>query len=353
MPLLPAAIIIEWRNIGNGSPCFIIAEAGVNHNGDLELARRLVDAAAEAGADAVKFQTFSADRLATAAAPQADYQRRNTGIEESQRAMLHRLELTAEAHRELMARCRERGILFLSSPFDEDSADFLEELGVPAFKIPSGELTNVPFLAHVARKGRPLIVSTGMATLDEVRPAVETIRQAGSPPLALLHCVSSYPAQPADVNLRAMATLREAFAVPVGFSDHTAGTDIALAAVALGANILEKHLTLDRTLPGPDHLASLEPDEWIAMVAALRRIEAALGDGRKRPAPSEADAARVARKSLVAAGDLPAGCVLRRDHLAVRRPGTGLPPGRLESVLGRRLRQALAAGAVLTEDLLE
>ena len=346
-------IAIGGRRVGPDQPCFVIAEAGVNHNGDLELARRLVDAAAEAGADAVKFQTFSADRLATAAAPQADYQRRNTGIEESQRAMLHRLELTAEAHRELMARCRERGILFLSSPFDEDSADFLEELGVPAFKIPSGELTNVPFLAHVARKGRPLIVSTGMATLDEVRPAVETIRQAGSPPLALLHCVSSYPAQPADVNLRAMATLREAFAVPVGFSDHTAGTDIALAAVALGANILEKHLTLDRTLPGPDHLASLEPDEWIAMVVALRRIEAALGDGRKRPAPSEADAARVARKSLVAAGDLPAGCVLRRDHLAIRRPGTGLPPGRLESVLGRRLRRALAAGAVLTEDLLE
>ena len=346
-------IAIGGRRVGPDQPCFVIAEAGVNHNGDLELARRLVDAAAEAGADAVKFQTFSADRLATAAAPLADYQRRNTGIEDSQRAMLHRLELTAEAHRELMARCRERGILFLSSPFDEDSADFLEELGVPAFKIPSGELTNVPFLAHVARKGRPLIVSTGMATLDEVRPAVETIRQAGSPPLALLHCVSSYPAQPADVNLRAMATLREAFAAPVGFSDHTAGTDIALAAVALGANILEKHLTLDRTLPGPDHLASLEPDEWIAMVAALRRIEAALGDGRKRPAPSEADAARVARKSLVAAGDLPAGCVLRRDHLAVRRPGTGLPPGRLESVLGRRLRQALAAGAVLTEDLLE
>lgn len=346
-------ISIGARRVGPDQPCFLIAEAGVNHNGDLELARRLVDAAAEAGADAVKFQTFSADRLATAAAPQADYQRRNTGIEESQRAMLHRLELTAEAHRELMARCRERGILFLSSPFDEDSADFLEELGVPAFKIPSGELTNVPFLAHVARKGRPLIVSTGMATLDEVRPAVETIRQAGSPPLALLHCVSSYPAQPADVNLRAMATLREAFAVPVGFSDHTAGTDIALAAVALGANILEKHLTLDRTLPGPDHLASLEPDEWIAMVVALRRIEAALGDGRKRPAPSEADAARVARKSLVAAGDLPAGCVLRRDHLAIRRPGTGLPPGRLESVLGRRLRRALAAGAVLTEDLLE
>ena len=346
-------IAIGAKRVGPGRPCFVIAEAGVNHNGDLDLARRLVDAAAAAGADAVKFQTFSADRLATAAAPQADYQRRNTGIEESQRAMLRRLELPAAAHRELMARCRERGILFLSSPFDEDSADFLEELGVPAFKIPSGELTNAPFLAHVARKGRPLIVSTGMATLEEVRAAVEVLRRAGDPPLALLHCVSSYPAAPADVNLRAMATLREAFATPVGFSDHTAGTEIALAAVALGASILEKHLTLDRTLPGPDHRASLQPDEWTAMVAALRRIEAALGDGRKRPAPSEEDAARVARKSLVAACDLPAGGVLRREHLAVRRPGTGLPPGRLESVLGRRLRRPLAAGAVLTEDVLE
>ena len=346
-------IAIGGRRVGPDQPCFVIAEAGVNHNGDLELARRLVDAAAEAGADAVKFQTFSADRLATAAAPQADYQRRNTGIEESQRAMLRRLELPAEAHRELMARCRERGILFLSSPFDEDSADFLEELGVPAFKIPSGELTNAPFLVHVARKGKPLIVSTGMATLAEVRAAVETIRRAGDPPLALLHCVSSYPAQPADVNLRAMATLREAFATPVGFSDHTAGTDIALAAVALGASILEKHLTLDRTLPGPDHRASLEPAGLVALVQGIRQIEAAMGDGIKRPAKSEEDPARVARKSVVAACDLPAGCVLQRNHLLIRRPGTGLPPDRFESLLGRRTQKPVSAGAVLTEDLLE
>ncbi len=345
-------ISIGARRVGPDQPCFVIAEAGVNHNGDLELARRLVDAAAEAGADAVKFQTFSADRLATAAAPQADYQRRNTGIEESQRAMLHRLELTAEAHRELMARCRERGILFLSSPFDEDSADFLEELGVPAFKIPSGELTNVPFLAHVARKGRPLIVSTGMATLDEVRQAVETIRQAGSPPLALLHCVSSYPAQPADVNLRAMATLREAFAAPVGFSDHTDGVEIALAAVALGACIIEKHFTLDRNLPGPDHKASLEPAELTSLAAAIRRVEAALGDGVKRPAKCEADAARVARKSLVAARDLSAGSVLRREDLAIRRPGTGLPPSALARVVGMLAKEDIAAGTILTDPMM-
>ncbi len=346
-------ISIGSRQVGPGLPCFLIAEAGVNHNGDPDLARRLVDAAVAAGADAVKFQTFSAERLATAAAPQADYQRRNTGIEESQRAMLHRLELTAEAHRELMARCRERGILFLSSPFDEEGADLLDALGVLAFKIPSGEITNTPFLAHVARKGKPLILSTGMSTLAEVDTAVTIIRQAGNPPLALLQCVSNYPAAPEDINLRAMATLREAFQVPVGYSDHADGIEIALGAVALGACIIEKHFTLDRALPGPDHKASLEPAELAAMVQGIRRVELALGDGVKRPANGERNTASVARKSLVAAGDLPAGCVLRRDHLAIRRPGTGLPPGRLESVLGRRLRRALAAGAVLTEDLLE
>lgn len=343
---------IAGRDIGPGHPCFLIAEAGVNHNGDIELARRLVDAAAEAGADAVKFQTFSADRLATAAAPQADYQKRNTGMEESQYSMLKRLELSEEAHRELLRHCRERGILFLSSPFDEESAEFLEALGVAAFKIPSGEITNTPFLAHVARKGKPLIVSTGMSTLDEVRAAVAAIRQAGYPPLALLHCVSSYPAAPEDVNLRAMAALRHAFDVPVGYSDHTDGIEIALAAVALGACIIEKHFTLDRSLPGPDHKASLEPAELASLAATIRRVEAALGDGVKRPAQREENTAMAARKSLVAARDLAAGSILQREDLAIRRPGTGLPPGRLESVVGRRLLRPAAAGTVLTEDLL-
>jgi N-acetylneuraminate synthase len=338
--------------IGVGHPSFIIAEAGVNHNGDLALARRLVEAAMDAGANAVKFQTFSADRLVTAAAPQAEYQKRNTGIEESQYAMLKRLELSEAAHRDLLRHCQARGILFLSSPFDEASADFLEALGVAAFKVPSGEITNTPFLAHLARKGKPLIVSTGMSTLDEVRQAVETIRQAGDPPLALLHCVSNYPAAPADINLRAMATLRQAFAVPVGYSDHADGIEIALAAATLGACIIEKHFTLDRTLPGPDHKASLEPGELAALVRSIRQIETALGDGSKHPAASETDTAAVARKSLVAVCDLAVGTVLERSHLAIRRPGTGLPPSRLEAVVGRRLRRALPAGAVLMEDML-
>ncbi len=345
-------IAIGARRVGPDQPCFLIAEAGVNHNGDLELARRLVDAAADAGANAVKFQTFSADRLATAAAPQADYQRRNTGIEESQYSMLKRLELSEEAHRELLRHCQRRGILFLSSPFDEESADFLETLGLPAFKIPSGEITNTPFLAHIARKGKPIILSTGMSTLDEVRVAVETIRRAGDPPLALLHCVSNYPAAPEDINLRAMATLHEAFCVPVGYSDHTDGVEIALAAVALGACIIEKHFTLDRNLPGPDHKASLEPAELTSLAAAIRRVEAALGDGVKRPAKCEADAARVARKSLVAARDLSAGSVLRREDLAIRRPGTGLPPSALARVVGMLAKEDIAAGTILTDPMM-
>jgi N-acetylneuraminate synthase/N,N'-diacetyllegionaminate synthase len=348
-----ATLEIAGRRIGPGQPSFLIAEAGVNHNGDVALARRLIDVAAEAGADAVKFQIFLAARLVAPDAPQAEYQKRNTGVVESQQAMLQRLELSEEAHRELMRHCHTRGILFLSSPFDEESADFLAALGVVAFKIPSGEITNTPFLAHVARKGRPMIVSTGMSTLDEVRAAVETIRQSGNPPLALLHCVSNYPAAPEDINLRAMATLREAFAVPVGYSDHTDGIDIALAAVALGACIVEKHFTLDRNLPGPDHKASLEPAELAAMVQGIRRVELALGDGIKRPAEGERNTASVARKSLVAACDLPVGAILRREHVAVRRPGTGLSPARIESLIGRRILKPVPVGTILMEDMLE
>lgn len=343
---------IDGRLVGSGQPCLIIAEAGVNHNGSLELACALVDAARAAGADAVKFQTFKAERLVSAAAPKAAYQQRTTGAAESQLEMIRRLELGEAEHRQLLDHCRQRGILFLSSPFDEQSADFLAELGMSAYKVPSGELTNLPFLGHLAGKGRPLILSTGMAYLGEVEAAVRAITAAGPVPLALLQCVSNYPADPADVNLRAMDTLAAAFGVPVGYSDHVPPNEVAFAAVARGACIVEKHFTLDRNLPGPDHQASLEPGELAALVRGIRAVEAALGDGRKRPAASEADTAAVARKSLVAARDLPAGSVLEPSLIAVKRPGTGLPPVMLQHLLGRRTRVDIPRDALLAlEDL--
>jgi N-acetylneuraminate synthase len=343
---------VELRKIGPGYPCFIIAEAGVNHNGDVELARRLVDVAVEAGADAVKFQTFRAEQLVTPDAPKANYQLQATSGAESQFEMLRRLELSPEAHRELFKYCRQRGILFMSAPFDEECADFLEDLGMLVYKIPSGEITNLPFLAHVARKGKPIIVSTGMSTMDEVKVAVRTIEKAGNKNFVLLHCVSAYPANPADANLQAMHTMSTEFNVPVGYSDHTPGIEVALAAVALGACVIEKHITLDRSLPGPDHQASLEPDELGVLVRGVRSVEKALGHGRKEPAPSEADIAAVARKSLVAARDIPPGTVLAEDDVAIKRPGTGLSPALRHRLVGRTARTDIAAGTVLTWELL-
>jgi N,N'-diacetyllegionaminate synthase len=346
-------IEIGGRKVGAEQPCLVIAEAGVNHNGEVALAHQLVDAAVQAGADAVKFQTFQADRLVTRAAPKAGYQRQATDLAESQLAMLRRLELSPEAHRELLAHCRERGILFLSTPYEEASADFLEALGVPAFKLPSGEITNLPFLAHVARKGRPLIVSTGMSSLGEVEAAVRGIRTAGNTAFALLHCVSDYPANPAEANLRAMHTLAAAFGVPVGFSDHTPGNEVALAAVALGACVIEKHFTLDRSLPGPDHQASLEPGELGSLVRGIRTVEAALGHGAKEATAGERDTAAAARKSLVAACDIAAGTVLTEAHIATMRPGTGLPPAFRPYLLGRTTRVSIPAGAVFEWGMLQ
>lgn len=329
---------------------FVIAEAGVNHNGRLDFGLQLVDIAAEAGADAVKFQTFRADRLASGQAPLAVYQRQAAG-QAGQLEMLRALELSEEAHHRLAERCGARNIEFLSSPFDEAAADFLAPL-VRRFKIPSGELTNLPFLAHVARHGKPMIVSTGMATLGEVERALETIDAAGPVPVTLLHCTSLYPAPSDAVNLRAMDTLAAAFRRPVGYSDHTPGLAIALAAVARGATVLEKHFTLRRTLPGPDHAASLEPVELNGLVFGVRDIERALGDGRKRPVPGEAEIAAVARKSLVLAADAPAGTVLSREMLSSRRPGTGIGPDFLPLVVGRVLRRDVKAGTTLRwEDL--
>jgi N,N'-diacetyllegionaminate synthase len=346
------AFALGPRRIGAGEPVFIVAEAGVNHNGDADLARRLVDAAAECGADAVKFQTFSVGALLTREAPKAGYQLETTGPGESQRDMLARLTLGAETLAELGERAAKCGLVFFSTPFDEASADVLEALGVALFKVPSGEITNLPLLRRVAGKGRPVIVSTGMATMEEVEEAVRAIREAGDPPLALLHCLSAYPAPAGEVNLRAMDALAARFGCPVGYSDHTLGIDIAVAAVARGAAIVEKHLTLDTSLPGPDHRASLAPPEFRAMVQAIRRVQSALGDGVKRAMPSEIDTRRVARKSLVAVRALRTGERIAAGDVTSKRPGTGISPAELPRVLGLRLTRDVAADEVISWEAL-
>ena len=347
-----AAVRIADREIGSGRPCFIIAEAGVNHNGSLKLARDLIDAAASAGADAVKFQTFSADALVTRTAPKADYQERVLGNDQSQFDMLRQLELDREAHLALQSYARERGLLFLSTPFDSASVALLGELRVPAFKISSGDLTNHPLLEEMARLGRPMILSTGMASLPEVEAATDAVRRAGNPPVILLQCESRYPAEPASANLRAMETLARHFHVPVGYSDHTLGMEVALAAVAMGACLLEKHLTYDRSAPGPDHQASLDPAGFTALVRGVRMVEAALGDGRKEPTPAEAKTAIAARKSVVSARSIPAGASLAAEDLAIKRPGTGFPPAQWTTLVGRIARVAIPEGTVLTPEML-
>jgi N-acetylneuraminate synthase len=319
----------------------------------MDLALQLINSAVQSGADAIKFQTFNAEALVTASAPKAAYQIETTSPQESQLEMLRKLELPLAAYAEIRQQCRQLGIMFLSTPFDEKAADFLDQLAVPAFKISSGDLTNIPLLEHVARKGKPLILSTGMSEMQEVDSAVQTIRAVGCEDLVLLQCVSNYPANPSDVNLRAMQTMAAAFDVPVGYSDHTEGLEIALAAVALGACIIEKHFTLDKNFPGPDHRASLAPPELAEMIKGIRKVEAALGDGRKAPAASEADTAAAARRSLAAAQDIAAGTQLTRDMIAIQRPGTGLSPALLSSLVGRTLRVHVPAGRLLSLEMLE
>lgn len=328
---------------------FVIAEAGVNHNGDLALAEKLIDAAKAAGADAVKFQTFRADNLVSAGAPLAEYQAAN-GVVDSQHEMIRKLELDEAAHHRLISYARRAEIKFLSTPFDEQSADLLERLDLPLFKIPSGEITNKGFLEHVARKKRPMILSTGMSSLAEVGRAIGWIRGLSTAPLTVLHCVTEYPAPPDQINLRAMDTIRDAFGVDVGYSDHTLGTEISVAAAARGAAIIEKHLTLDRGLPGPDHAASLEPLEFREMVRQIRSVTSSLGDGIKQPAPCESKNLSVARKSLVATRALAAGARITPADLAVKRPGTGLPPYELEAILGQPLKRAVKADQPLTRE---
>lgn len=345
----------------------LIAEAGVNHDGSLQRALELVDAAAAAGADVVKFQTFQADKLVTAAAQKAAYQAANTGEGGAQLDMLRRLELSADDHHAIVRRCRERGIRFLSTAFDATSLEFLATLGMPAVKIPSGDITHAPMLLQAARLGPPLIVSTGMCTLSDIEAALGVIafaltrdglpRNGGETELArtsaegqnalkervtLLHCVTQYPAPPESVNLHAMQTMARAFGLPVGYSDHTAGIEVALAAVALGACVIEKHLTLDRRLPGPDHAASLEPDELAQLVRSVRNIERALGSPIKAVAPTERDNRSIARRSIVAARRVAKDEVLTMDMLDFKRPGDGASPVRCWDLIGTQARRDYA-----------
>lgn len=335
-----AHVLVGGRRVGPGESVFVIAEAGVNHNGDLAVALRLIDRAAEAGADAVKFQTFQTAALATPDAPKADYQICQTGGG-SQTEMLRKMELSREAHMELRHHAVSHGLVFLSTPFDSASVDLLDELEVPAFKVSSGDLTNWPLLRHIGGKGKPVLLSTGMAYLSEVDEALRQLSESGCEEIVILHCLSNYPADPRDVNLRAIRTLWHAFQRPVGYSDHTLGTEAVLGAVALGACVIEKHLTLDNSMPGPDHTSSLNPVEFRDLVVSVRKLELALGDGRKRASASEGDTRRLVRRSLAATKDLEAGTTLQSDMLAALRPGTGLPVTMLDAVAGRKLKRGV------------
>lgn len=340
-------ISIANRQIGPGQPCFVIAEAGVNHNGDPELARQLIDAAAAAGVDAVKFQTFKAEKLVTGAAKMADYQVRNTGEEASQKEMLKKLELAYAEHEALKDYAESKGLIFMSTPFDSEAIDFLWELGVEVFKAGSGDLTNLPYLQEMADCGLPMIISTGMATLDECREAVEAIHATENRELIVLHCTTNYPCPVEEVNLAAMRTLARELGVMVGYSDHTVGIEVPLLAVAMGARVIEKHFTLDRNMEGPDHRASLEPEELKEMMRRIREVETILGTGEKVPNPSEMNIMAVARKSIVAATDIRAGAEITAEMLTAKRPGSGMPPKLIPTLVGKRAQRNLSADTLV------
>jgi N,N'-diacetyllegionaminate synthase len=316
----------------------IIAEAGVNHNGDMQIARKMIDVAAAAGVDIIKFQTFTAEKLVTRNADKAEYQKKSCMHEESHFDMIRRLELTRQQHESLIAHCRERKIQFLSTGFDQDSLDMLVELGVNIIKVPSGEITNYPYLRHVGKLKKEVVLSTGMATISEVESALNVLEKSGTTRdmITVLHCTTEYPTQMEDVNLLAMQTIGKTFGVQTGYSDHTQGIEVAIAATALGAFVIEKHFTLDRNLPGPDHKASIEPDELRYMVSAIRNIEKAMGNGVKRPSATEEKNKLVARKSLVAAAPIFTGDIFTVSNLTVKRPGTGISPMYWENILGRK-----------------
>ena len=326
-------IKIGGKWIGKGKPCFIIAEAGVNHNGDIDLAKKLIDIAKDAGVDAVKFQTFKTSHLVTKQTQMAEYQKKNIGRKGGQFEMMKKVELRYEDFNELKKYCDKKRIMFLSTPHETDAVEWLEPL-VPVFKIGSGDLTNLPFLEILAKKKKPIILSTGMANLGEVEEAIETLRKNGCENIIVLHCTTSYPAHINDINLRAMQTLEHAFKLLAGYSDHTLGITIPMVAVAMGAVMIEKHFTIDRTFCGPDHKASLEPNELKKMVKGIREIEKALGNGIKKPTNEEENIKKIVRKSIVARIDILKGSTITKDMLGIKRPGTGLEPKYINEILG-------------------
>jgi N-acetylneuraminate synthase/N,N'-diacetyllegionaminate synthase len=344
---------IQGKLVGEGEAIFIVAEAGVNHNGDVDLGKELIDVAKEAGADAVKFQTFKAEALVSKYAEKAEYQKETTSPIESQYLLIKKLELGDDELKELYDHAKKRNIIFLSSAFDEKSADLLDSLGVPAFKIPSGEITNIPLLQHIAQKKKPIILSTGMATMDEIEEALNIIKEEGLEDIILLHCITDYPARVSDVNLRVMVTLRKKFDLPVGFSDHTLGIDMPIAAAALGAAFIEKHFTLDRNLPGPDHKSSLEPAELKEMVRAIRNVEEALGDGIKRLTDAEEKNKKILRRSIVAKVNISRGGVLTKEMLDLKRPGFGIAPKYLNKIIGKKAKKDIRVDELITLDKLE
>ncbi len=323
---------------------FIIAEAGVNHNGSIKIARKMVDVAVEAGADAVKFQTFKAENVVSRFAAKAEYQEKTTDADESQFDMIKRLELNEDAHKELIDYCRDKGIIFLSTPFDLESIDILSNLGIEIFKIPSGEITNLPYLRKIGRLKKKVILSTGMADLEEIGNAINVLTEYGTrkDDITVLHCNTEYPTPFEDVNLVAMLTIRDAFKVKIGYSDHTPGIEAPVAAVALGASVIEKHFTLDRKMEGPDHKASLDSDELKAMVRAIRNIEKAIGDGVKKPSTSELKNKPVVRKSIVAAKEIKKGETFTEDNITVKRPGTGINPMEWDRIIGKTANKDFA-----------
>ena len=331
---------------------FIIAEAGVNHNGSLEMAFQLIDVAVAAGADAVKFQTFKAEKVISVHAPKAGYQKESTGSDESQLEMVKKLELDETAHIRLHQHCKDKGIQFLSTPFDLESIDLLNRLGLEIFKIPSGEITNLPYLRKLGALKKRLILSTGMADLGEIEDTLDVLTESGTPleNITVLHCNTEYPTPFEDVNLRAMLTIRNAFpGISVGYSDHTNGIEVPIAAVAMGATVIEKHFTLDRNLLGPDHRASLEPPELSAMISGIRNIEKALGTGSKKPSPSELKNKTVARKSIVAAFPIKKGETFTEMNITVKRPGIGITPMRWDEMIGRKAGRDYKTDEIINE----
>jgi len=345
-------ILVGSRAVGKDQPVWIIAEAGVNHNGDPGLASELIRAAATTGADAVKFQMFRAEDVVTATAPKARYQLETTDPGESQIQMLKSLELPFNTYPQLIEEADALGLTFLCTCYAASEIDFLDELGIPAFKFASAQIIELPLIRHAATTGKPVLLSTGMATMNEIADAIQTARNAGTD-IALFQCTTDYPADPAEANLRAIRTLADEFDAPAGYSDHTVGDATALAAVACGASLLEKHLTLDKNMRGPDHSSSLEPAEFRDMVLRIRDVERALGDGRKQPTPSEIKNAKTMRRGLVAAQAIPAGTIITVDLVATKRPPLGLPPNRIAEILGAEARVDISANAPLTLDLLD